>query len=873
MKKLFSIISIIFYTTLFFSQKITIFSGKVVDTIGDTVPFSNIVLIPQDTLQKKIYGITNENGHFKISVISGIKYYVQISSIGFKTLKFSIQDTSYKFQTYILMPDVEVLDEVKITYEKPIKEKGDTLIYKIEKFISGKELKLKNVLKKLPGVIVKENGEVIVAGKRISQILVDGKPFFNGDTKFSIENIPANVIESLEVLKNYHPIDYMKNVEKTSGIINVKLKKNKKRFVFGNILAGGGIREKYIFQPKAFYFSPKTSLSLIGDYNNTGEQNFSMSDLLKMERMLTNTYNDETKKLVLPLSNSKDFLSRKINLSGFQINKDLGSKMQFNAYIINIDERFTTSFSQKIQYLFSGDTEKINTNNTTKANIFYGKFKLLYKPKISEHLFYTLSLINHKLLKIKNNEVFFNTNSLLFENQNTQKNKVLHAFQWYKKINRKNIIKLIAYQLDEINNGRLKFMSNYPVLSSFISFQTDTLYYINQNENKKSVSYFIHLKHYFKYKRKFHIYTSFQYNYTSIFFKSSAFFRSERTDSNLFSLNNFPFIFKSYQPGLQFRFKILNSKITSAIFVKYSVWGVPNSPLKNNFSILPKLNFERDILKGRLEISYELKPEYPQEKSFLDQALIINRNQLFLGNSDINPALNNNLKIKYHFFNLERGLTFMYESQISQHINRIKNHVKYINNTEAVKKYINLNNKENSVNNNILFALQKKKWSFQFYSNILHEEFYTIISNSIHPTTQNMFFINLSIDKNFLKFLTLKSGFRFFHQQLLQENDISVNREWMPYFNLTFILNNIKFNFKYNIYILKTSNFKTSPNSQLEFKIEYFKENSPFIFEFYTTNLLNSQVKNSIFSDPLITISKNKYIQERTITLRIRYRF
>ena len=175
------------------------------------------------------------------------------------------------------------LDEIELVYEMPVTIKGDTIVYNADSFTSGTERKLDDVLKKLPGVEVNDDGQIEVEGKTVSKVMVEGKDFFDGDSKLATENIPANAVDKIEVLKNFAEVGQLSGVTNNQDniAINIKLKDGKKNFWFGNITAGIGDSKDetlYLAQPKLFYYSPEYSVNVIGDLNNVGEIAFTRRD-------------------------------------------------------------------------------------------------------------------------------------------------------------------------------------------------------------------------------------------------------------------------------------------------------------------------------------------------------------------------------------------------------------------------------------------------------------------------------------------------------------------------------------------------------------------------------------------------------------------
>ena len=166
----------------------------------------------------------------------------------------------------------------------PVTIKGDTLIYNADSFKDGSERKLEDVLKKLPGVEINDDGQIEVEGKVVNKLMVNGKDFFDGDSKLATKNIPSNAVDKVQVLRNYSEVGQLRGVQNNQDnvAINIKLKEGKENFWFGDVTAGAGTapdKELYLVQPKLFYYSPKYSINVIGDLNNIGEVALTNRDL------------------------------------------------------------------------------------------------------------------------------------------------------------------------------------------------------------------------------------------------------------------------------------------------------------------------------------------------------------------------------------------------------------------------------------------------------------------------------------------------------------------------------------------------------------------------------------------------------------------
>ena len=115
-----------------------------------------------------------------------------------------------------------------------------------------------------------------VEGKVVNKLMVNGKDFFDGDTKLASKNIPSKAVDKVQVLRNYAEVGQLRSVRNNQDnvAINIKLKEGKENFWFGDVTAGAGASPEdalYVVQPKLFYYSPKYTVNIIGDFNNTGD--------------------------------------------------------------------------------------------------------------------------------------------------------------------------------------------------------------------------------------------------------------------------------------------------------------------------------------------------------------------------------------------------------------------------------------------------------------------------------------------------------------------------------------------------------------------------------------------------------------------------
>ena len=252
--------------------------GQVLDSLNQPIAYANVVAVNQTTQKIGGFSISDGEGRFKLGLALGSEYL-----LGYKQFEVKISDWSDEEQIkVILSQDETMLDQVEVVTELPITMKGDTLTYKTEAFTTGTERKLKDVLEKLPGFEVDDNGEVKVQGKKVDKVMVDGKNFFDGDTKLATKNLPANAVDRVQVLKNFNEVGPVRGLDNDESLaLNIQLKDGKKNMVFGDLTGGVGPEERYLGHANAFYYSPKVNLNLIADANNVGELAFTLQDYFR----------------------------------------------------------------------------------------------------------------------------------------------------------------------------------------------------------------------------------------------------------------------------------------------------------------------------------------------------------------------------------------------------------------------------------------------------------------------------------------------------------------------------------------------------------------------------------------------------------------
>ncbi|WP_111685555.1 TonB-dependent receptor [Winogradskyella tangerina] len=240
------------------------------------------------------YSISDQKGNFKIygdAIKDELILY--ISCIGFKTFEYPIKISNQKTDLKTIELDIssQMLDEVSISSTAPVIIKNDTIEYNVASFNPKRNDVVEDLLKKLPGVNVNPKGQVIINGKLVDKILIDGKPFFASDPTITTKNINIDMIDKIQVLNTKTKVEEFVGDEGSSDTktINLSFKAEKKQSLFGRIKSGAGTQNNYELASMINMFNKGRKLSLVNSSNNINSPNFSFNDNSEQEALNPNS--------------------------------------------------------------------------------------------------------------------------------------------------------------------------------------------------------------------------------------------------------------------------------------------------------------------------------------------------------------------------------------------------------------------------------------------------------------------------------------------------------------------------------------------------------------------------------------------------------
>lgn len=219
---------------------------------------------------------SSEQGHFSFSTAPG-RFLLKYSFMGFtteyKTLQVNASKTKYQLGTIILKPDAILLDEAVIVAQAPpVVVAGDTTAYNASAYRVSEGAALEELVKKLPGAEINEEGKLIINGQEIKKIMMDGEEFFLNDPSIILKDLPADMIDQLKTYKKKSDMARVTGVDdgEEEMVLDLRVKPSMKKGWNGNFEAGYGNDNHYKTKGMANRFKDKMNVSITGTANNNG---------------------------------------------------------------------------------------------------------------------------------------------------------------------------------------------------------------------------------------------------------------------------------------------------------------------------------------------------------------------------------------------------------------------------------------------------------------------------------------------------------------------------------------------------------------------------------------------------------------------------
>jgi hypothetical protein len=654
-----------------------VITGKLRDSVGkQSLSLATVTVFKANDTSIITYRLSDHSGDFKVPGLPlNLLCRVIISFSGYRVYRKEFELTrekpAFDLGTIQMVNDPASLDEVMVYAERPpVSIKKDTIEFNASAFKTLPTALVEDLLKKLHGVEVDKEGNITVNGRKANRILVDGKDFFGGDPKVASRNLPADIIDKVQVTDDKEQQNRDPDIPKADlgQVINLKLKRNIKKGMFGKFAAGAGTDDRYEASGILNTFRDTFQLSLLGFSNNLNKAGFTPGDVQTMGGFQRSGISS----MMMMSDGGFEFNGISFGGTGQGIQKSGGAGL-------NANHEFNKNLTLNLQYFYGNtnsrlgqvsNTEQffkdtsITTRNTTSQvsddiNHRIGA-KLRWKIDSLSEITYTptFTLVKQKTTRDFYSESSGSYQSKLNESSNIQNmeaanNGYSHDIYYNKNFKKKgrilnitNSLNTNASENDQFNNAENIFYDSGTAYSSLHqlrnrdqrTFRTNISLNYSEPVSKSLTLRISNNADYFNDKDQLATYNRSP--------ASDKYDSLNETLTNGFRRSGFR---NNASAGIRWRIK----KWTFGPSINFQMIDIDNKFAKNDpihqyfFYILPSLS----VQWNNLNFNYRSNAQEPNVNDL--QPVLDNTNPLYLqlGNPSLQPGISHNLSVGFNKYN------------------------------------------------------------------------------------------------------------------------------------------------------------------------------------------------------------------------------
>lgn len=705
MKNYYSFFLLFFLIQLGFAQNTQI-KGTVWDTKTNESLIGVVVTAKTAGDEKKYVMATDLNGEFSLSVPVNKSYTLEFGYLGFENLSRTVQvgEQPVSLGKINLKEDTKVLSEIAIEGKLPLAiQKNDTTEYNADAYKVNTNANAQDLIEKMPGVMM-EDGKLQAHGEEVKRVYVDGKPFFGNDPNLALKNLPAEVIDKIQIYDKASDQSQFTGFDdgNQEKAINIITKPDKKGGVFGRVYGSLGTDYRYNAGANINIFDGDRKISILGMSNNVNQQNFSSEDLVGVSSSGGGGRGGGRGGMgggMMGGGGANNFLTGQQNgiaqTHGFGINfTDVWGKAKkvtfsgsyfFNNSTVNKEE------TSRREYFLEGDSTQYynsvtssrtqNYNHRLNARIEYkidDNNQLIFSPRLSyqeNNSINSLAADNTLNGNFLNNSVTSRENSLIGYNGGLD---VLYSHKFKKK----------GRTLSVLLNGNYSYNNSKNALLSVNNYFVDSLWTdsINQRANSftKVLTGGANISYTEPIGEKSLMEFSHNVNYTG----SDANKRTNsyelatldytRLDTNLTNLYFNNFITNRTQVAYRYNYKKVNLMVAAA-YQNVLMFGNQTFPYANDLNrnynnFLPNAMLHIKISENaQFRMRYFTRTQQPNIQQM--QTVLDNSNplSLYIGNDSLRQTYNHSLFGRYSFTNMKNANVIMTGFWLSYSENQISN--------------------------------------------------------------------------------------------------------------------------------------------------------------------------------------------------------
>ncbi len=659
-------------------------TGKLTDTSGtQNLSLATVAVFKANDTTLITYRLSDPKGIFKVP---GLPFYdscrVVITHAGSavyrKTFLLTAASPDIDMGNIQLEPDARLMEEVLLVAERPpVMVRKDTIEFNAEAFKTLPNALVEDLLRKLPGVMVGADGNITVNGRKVNRLLVDGKEFFGSDPQMATKNLPADIIDKIQVTDDKEQMQRDPNLPagQVGQVVNLKLKRSIKKGWFGKAYAGGGSDERYEAGGILNLFRDTLQVSVLGYTNNINRSGFGMGDINSIGGFNRSGFNS------IMVNGEGGFALNGISFgaTGQGIQKSTGAGMNMNNQIgknltLNLQYFYGKISAQVNQFnnqqQFFRDTNMVTRNYNEELNVsnthrFGGFLKwnvdslsvLEYRPSVTlsgidanKRMLYNTSnnfeghlnesdnrqwldnrateisnqLTYRRTFKKKGRSLYASGKATFSDNGTDQYNDANNIF--YE--NGSSLVSLLQQlRQRQLDNTTLNASANYtePLSGKFSLQLSENVDYFSNRDNVETFE-----------KNGGNEYNDFNDELSNGFDRSGL--RSNTRAALKYTFKSF-----SIMPGINYQVLSIDNRFKK------------NQPIDQRFHfVLPSLQ----INIAKWNISYNVNAAEPQMNDL--QPVLDNTNPLYIqkGNPSLKPAINHSVNVNTYHYDMKKGINY-----------------------------------------------------------------------------------------------------------------------------------------------------------------------------------------------------------------------
>ncbi|MFD0992610.1 outer membrane beta-barrel protein [Tenacibaculum geojense] len=643
------------------------------------------------------YTITDELGSFNLegkSFQKDVKLFV--SFIGMESYQKKIdlgKNNNINLKNIYLKEESNLLNEVVVKSRAPITIKKDTLEFNVKSFKTKKDANVEDLLKKLPGVEVDEQGAITVNGKPVNKILVNGKPFFGNDPTITTKNLSKEIIEKIQITDTKSKSEAFtgEKGDTDNKTINLTIKKENNKGWFGRVSAGAGTDDRYEVATMINRFDNDTRISVLASTNNINSPGFSFGEINKMYGNSGGFW----------MNSNGSFGINGRNFGGGQgiVTSKIGG--------LNFSDKFNKNTDASFNYFFSGsdsyNNSKSNRAFTLPDRNYFTNTNSSYNGENENHMVdanVDIEIDSTFLINISPSFTFNKRNDIYSSDEESlnENNEITNSFtsatiskssvknfsndlDITKKIGKKGAFikatitnSIDQTNSDELNNSLIEFFGTNPSSESRDqSTDTDEDFY----RIGSSITYrqpFI--------AEKLFLDIKYSYDYNQRENKRSTFDFDENTQEyNIFNTDlssNFVYNDITKTPETNLIYKTKKTRFNIGV-------GLVNRTLNNQDALRPNLSLERSFnnikldagyryrfdSKANLYLDYSLNNNAPSINQLQPFTNVNNPSNLVTGNPNLSPSQNHRIYANFNKFNWQKRTGMFFYASVTLYKNQI----------------------------------------------------------------------------------------------------------------------------------------------------------------------------------------------------------